>query len=60
MVRINSTIEVHNANSLIFLVIDFSSLLIKNVIIAPINGVIITDDNIGKDTKKNTSKVDEN
>tara|TARA_B100000073_G_C23497035_1_gene478140 strand:- start:499 stop:600 length:102 start_codon:yes stop_codon:yes gene_type:complete len=32
----------------------------KSAIIAPIKGVIIIDDNMGKDTKKNTSKANEN
>ena len=60
IVKISSTIDVHNANSLTFFEISLSSPLIKSEIDAPINGVIIIDDNIGNETKQNLSKTYKN
>ena len=56
----SSTIDVHKASSLTFFEIPLSSPLIKNAINAPIKGVIIIDDNIGKETKQKLSKTYKN
>ena len=58
--RTSSTKLVHNASSLKFFDMAFSSPFTNNAIKAPINGVIIIDDNIGNETKINLLRVHKN